>query len=79
MSKYRTLEQLAQHYVEAVLGPVDGWGQNVHPVTSESSQVVMAEGYARFGAPVFNDAVEQHALTLEGEQKFIWFGTGEAA
>ena len=75
----KTLEQLAQHYVEAVLGPVNGHGCNVHPVTSEPSQIIMAQGYRRFTGPVFNDAVEQYALTLEGEQEYLWFGTGEAA
>tara|TARA_R110000787_G_scaffold36714_6_gene93555 strand:- start:1819 stop:2121 length:303 start_codon:yes stop_codon:yes gene_type:complete len=68
------LDVLAKDYVQAVLGPVNGHGHNVHPVTGDPSQIIMGKGYAVYGGAMFMDAVDQAALELEGEQRDAWFG-----
>ena len=68
------LDELAKDYVQAVLGPVNGHGRNVHPVTGEGSQTILAKGYAVYGGAMFTDAVDQAALELEDDERAAWYG-----
>lgn len=59
-----TLEEWAKIYVDTINGPMNGWGQHVHPIHGRSDYI-MRSMFSEFGQPPAMAAIKEAFSTTK--------------